>query len=240
MGIKKLISYFENGNVSVAGIKGSGKDVLFGNVIARIPRPYISNVDYTQDDRYHPLDLNAFNVNNTFENFISGEINKYEYPYPDNMNVYISDAGNYFPSQYNSQLDKKYGYIATWASLQRQLGNSSLSSNSQAHERVWIKLREQCNDHYLRCRKCKIIFGIVILQYTYYDKESSFIDRVKPFRLRLPLFANRDQKLQFDIYKDKHYNTYGTVRNETLICINKSKHNTRIFKEMLKNGKLLT
>ena len=46
MGIRKIIKLFENGNVNVTGLRGTGKDVLFSNVIARRKSKYISNVDY--------------------------------------------------------------------------------------------------------------------------------------------------------------------------------------------------
>lgn len=228
---------FNSGNLSITGVKGSGKDVLTGNIIARQKNKYISNIDYTKDDRYIPLDLNAFNVNNTYENFISGNINKYVYPYEDNINVYISDAQTYFPCHFDSQLTKKYPYLATWASLQRQLGDSTLTVNSQSHGLVWKTLRVQCCDHYIRCDKCKVLFGkIVIATYYYYDKEESLLARVKPCRIKKPLICNSETKANIEMYRDKFFNTYGTVEYHWYICWNKSKHDSRAFKTMLANG----
>ena len=259
-GINALVREHLRHNVMITGEKGSGKDVLTGNIIARIKRCYISNLDYTADDRYIPLDLTLFDVGgNNFENFITGDIKKYVYPYDDGINVYISDAGNYFPSQYDSLLDKKYGYFATWASLQRQLGDSCLHTNCQAYGRVWKKLREQSSDCYIRCDRCFILLGdkgkfakfinkvfnkniyhfggIVFASYYFYDKASSCENRVKPCRVRLPMFASRDQKLQVSMHKDNFYNTYGTVEKRFYVCLNKSKHDTRGFKKLLEKGK---
>ena len=254
--IKRLLRF---GNVCITGAKGSGKDVIQGNVIARIKGKYISNVNYTCDDRYIPLNLMEFDCGgNTYENFITGVIKKYVYPYDDHIHVFISDAGNYFPSQYNSALDKKYGYFASWASLQRQLGESSLCYNTQAYERVWNKIREQCTDNFIRCNRCYVFFGdqgkyfqklffkitkhkwkfggFVFGSYYYYDKADSCAQRVKPCRIRVPLFASKELKLQVRMYRDKFYNQHGTVKKYYYFFVNRSKHDSRAFKHMLENG----
>ena len=239
IGLSKLIKLFENGNVMVTGVKGSGKDVLFGNVIARINRPYISNCDFTHDEKFIPLDFSKLDVGkNDYRNFISGDINFYDYPYPDGYHIWISDAGNYLPAQYCSQLDKAYPYLPTLFSLIRQLADAQIHTNAQAYERVYNKLREQSSDWFIRCDKCKVLFGkIVFASYYLYDKAESCQNRVKPCRVRLPMFANREQRLQVQMHLDKFYNQYGTVKKKFYVCINKSKHDSRFFKEVLKNGK---
>lgn len=239
VGVRFLIKKFEKGNVMVTGEKGSGKDVMFGNVIARIKRPYISNCDFTKDDRYIPIDFSKLTVGyNDYRNFIAGTVKYYEYPYPDGYHIWISDAGNYLPSHYCSQLDKAYPYLPTLFSLIRQLGDCQIHTNSQAFERVWNKLREQGSDCFIRCDKCTVLFGkIVIASYYLYDKAESCQARVKPCRISMPLFANREQRLQIKMYLDKFYNQYGTVQKRFYICWNKSKHDSRFFKEVLKNGK---
>lgn len=259
IGIRKLVRMFEDGNIEVTGRKGAGKDVMFGNVISRINRPYISNIDYTQDDRFIPLDMSKLDCGqNTFVNFIEGDIKYYKYPYPDKIHIWISDAGNYFPSQYNNQLDKKYPYFATFGSLQRQLGDSNLHNNSQAYGRVWLKFREQCSDDFIRCNRCHVLLGdqgkfaklfknvtklnwkfrgIVFASYYYYDKAESCENRIKPCRVRKPLLARSDAKATINVYKDDFYNKHGTVKKCFYVCLNKSKHDSRAFKTMLENGK---
>lgn len=238
-GIGQLVKLSKQGNISISGIKGSGKDVMQGNIVARKKSRYVSNMDYTRDARYIPLNLTQFNMGgNTYENFISGNIAHYSYPYEDGVDVIISDAGVYLPSQYDSQLDKKYPYLATWGALQRQLNDGQFHFNSQNHGRVWKKLREQCCDHYIRCDKCIVILGIVIATYYYYDKESSLLSKVKPCRIRKPGFlASEEARMMYESHVNSFYNTYGTVEKHWYICINKSKHNSRVFKEMLENGK---
>ena len=78
IGIRKLVRIFEDGNIEVTGRKGAGKDVMFGNVIARIKRPYISNIDYTHDDRFISLDMSKLDCGqNIYVNFIEGDIKYY-------------------------------------------------------------------------------------------------------------------------------------------------------------------
>lgn len=257
-GINALVRLSRKGNMSISGIKGSGKDVVQGNIVARKQERYASNVDYTKDDRYIKLDLMLFNLNgNTWEDFINGTIKPYKYPYEDGVDVIISDAGIVLPSQYDSYLDKKYPSLATWSALQRQLNDGQLHFNSQSHARVWKKLREQCADHFIRCDWCKVFFGnqgklaklftrvtklewrfggFVVGTYYYYDKESSCINRVKPCRIRKPsLLASQEAKMMYHTHVNSFYNTYGTVEYHWYICINKSKHNSRIFKEVMEN-----
>lgn len=259
MNIKKIARWFDEGNVMVTGEKGSGKDVLCGNVIARMKGRYISNMDYTKDGRYIPLDLAKLDVGkNFYKNFISGKVNKYIYPYEDGCHIWISDAGNYFPAQYCGQLDRDYPYLPTLFSLIRQVGDCQIHTNAQAYERVWNKLREQSSDKFIRCDKCRVFFGdqgkfaqffkrifkkewtfngIVFGSFYFYDKAESCQARVKPCRIQMPLFANKEMKLQVRMYKDKFYNTYGTVEKRFYLCLNKSKHDSRMFKTMLENGK---
>lgn len=240
-GIRQLVKLSRKGNLSISGIKGSGKDLMQGNIIARKPERYVSNMDYTHDERYIPLNLSEFDMaGNTYHNFISGNIKPYKYPYEDGVDVIISDAGVYLPSQYDSQLDKQYPYLATWGALQRHMNEGLLHFNSQSHARVWKKLREQCCDFYIRCDKAFVIFGIAIGTYYFYDKESSLLNKVKPCRLRKPgIFAPQEAKMMYETHVDNFYNTYGTVEWHWYICLNKSKHNSRRFKEMLENGKAI-
>ena len=64
MSLKNILKLFKNGNVCVTGLRGTGKDVLFGNVIYRLFTknhiPYISNLDY--GGYYIPLVLKDLNI----------------------------------------------------------------------------------------------------------------------------------------------------------------------------------
>lgn len=223
-----------NNNVCVTGLRGTGKDLLFGNVIAYRKKPYISNLDYGGER--HELDFDLLDCGkNTYKNLISGDINKYEFPYEKGTDVYLSDAGIYLPSQYCGELNARYPYIATYQALSRQLSGNNFHINTQNLNRCYDKIREQ-SDVYIRCRKCIYIFGLVIQFITLYDKAQSCIDRVKPCRIRKPLISAVG-RTQADCYIDNFYNVHGTVKNKILIYFNRSKHDTLYFKELFKNGK---
>lgn len=230
MGIKSIVRLFNKGNVCVTGLRGTGKDVLFGNVIARRGEPYISNLDYGGD--YYQVDLTKLNCGgNVYSNFISGDVHKYDYPYPVGADVYLSDAGIYFPSQYQGELCKRYGSMATHQALTRQVSKNNFHINTQNLNRCWDKIREQ-SDTYIRCRWCKVIFGIVFQGITLYDKAESCQSRVRPCRVRVPLF-NKEAQTQAQIYRDTFYNQHGEVKNKLLIYRNKSKHDTLYFGRLL-------
>lgn len=230
---KYIRSLFKRGNVCVFGVRGSGKDILFGNIIARDKRPYISNCNYGY--KHIPFNYNDFKVGNSYSNFITGNINYYEFAY-ENVDLYLSDCGIYFPSQYHSILDKKFEDMPTFQALSRQLGNCNTHTNAQDLGRVWDKIREQ-SDIYILCCKCKIILGVVFMRVIVYDKYNSALNKVKPCRISCPLFASKQTKMQCKMYLDDFYNKNGNIKAYNLVFINKSKHDTRLFKDILKGGK---
>lgn len=159
MRIKKIIRLFEDGNVCVTGLRGRGKDMLLANVTQRRQKPYVSNTDYG-GVRY-PFIPNDFNcAGNTYKEFISGDLYPYVFPFPDGTDIYIADAGVYFPAQYCNELNRDYGYFATFMALSRHLGKSNVHFNVQNLNRCWDKIREQ-SDIYIMCNKCVVLFGFV-------------------------------------------------------------------------------
>lgn len=234
MGIRKIIKLFEDGNVCVCGLRGKGKDMLFGNVIIRRKLPYVSNVNYGGSFNafaYEDIDCGK----NTFENFISGNVKKYVYPYPDETDVYLSDAGIYFPSQYCGDLNKRYQYMSVFQAISRHVGDCNFHFNAQNLNRVWDKIREQ-SDTYILCRSCFYLFGIIIQRVTIYDRYESAVNRQKPLYLPSPLLASKevrqDRRIEYARFEAQH----GTIQNRLLIYRNKSSYNTRLFKEMLEKG----
>lgn len=232
-----LVKYFKNYSVAVSGSKGSGKDLIISNVIARRKKPYISNMDYEcKKSQHYPFEYEKLNCGkNTYKNFLSGNINRYAFPYPDGTDVYLSDAGVYFPSQFCNELNKEYREFPTFMAISRHLGECRVHYNCQAQNRVWDKIREQC-DFYIRARRSFVLFGkICISLITTYDKAESCQNRVRPCRVTVPLLGNKVAKMQARVYRDQFYNQHGEVRDRVLIYLNKSKYNTRQFKEMLNN-----
>lgn len=94
------------------------------------------------------------------------------------------------------------------------------------------KIREQ-SDTYLLCNWCKVFFGkIVIQKVTAYEFYDSAVKRVPKFRIKRPLISF-DRQFQWTMAKQNYDVAHGSIRPHLLIYINKSKYNTRIFKEVL-------
>lgn len=240
MRFKKIIRLFEDGNVSVCGMRGRGKDLLMANVISRRKDiPYVSNIDYGGE--YNEYDYNKLDVCNGYDNFIKGDVNKYVYPYPDGTDVYLSDAGIYYPSQYCNELNKKYPSVPVFMAISRHVGKCNFHFNAQNLNRVWDKIREQ-SDTYILCRRCIYIplVNIVLQWVTVYDRYQSAVDRQKPLLLPIPLFATKQTKQQAKIALANYEATHGVIKNGFLIYKNKSKYDTRRFKDMLANGREVT
>lgn len=235
MKIKKIVKLFENGNVCVVGLRGKGKDMLMSNVVARRNKPYISNINYGGD--FIEFDYNYINMNgNTYRNLLEHNVKKYEYIFDDGTDIYLSDCGIYYPSQYCNELNKYYPSIPVFQALSRHLGQCNFHINVQNLNRVWDKIREQ-SDTYIACNFCKVLFGkIVIQRITLYDKYESACSRVKPNRIKLGMFDVGEKKLHKQMYIDTFENNNGKVESRLLVYINKSNYDTYHFKEVFANG----
>lgn len=238
MRFSKIVKLFERGNVCVCGLRGRGKDLLIGNVIARRKIPYCSNLDYTGDDLFIPFVYKDIDLaGNTYRDLVDGNVRYYECPLSYGVDIYLSDCGIYFPSQYCSDLNRQYPSMPMFQALCRQINRSNFHVNSQNLNRVWDKIREQ-SDTYVTAEKCIYIpwINVVIQLITIYDKASSCQDRVRPCRVKVPLM-NKEAQTNADIYRDKFFNTYGNVKRKLLIYHNKSKHDTYYFEKLFKEGK---
>lgn len=235
--MRKIIKLFKNGNVCVTGLRGRGKDMLMANVVVRRKLPYVSNTRY--DDVLHiPFIPKEFDCGlNTYKNFIDGDVRKYVFPYGDGTDIYIGDMGIYFPAQYCNELNRSYSYFSTFMALSRQLGECNVHFNVQNLNRAWDKIREQ-SDHYIYCNWCKVLFGkLVIQKVTIYEKYQSCVDRVPPYRIPPPIL-NPDRALSWQLDKQRYECNYGLINPRILVYINKSNYDTRVFKEVLENGKI--
>lgn len=232
--MKKIIQLFESGNVSVSGLRGRGKDLLMSNVAYRRGQEYVSNIDYGGDHHeFVPMEFDC--GGNTYDNFIKGDLQQYVYPYPDGTDIYISDAGIYFPAQYTNELNRKYGFFATFMALSRHLGNCNVHYNAQNLNRVWDKIREQ-SDIYITCNRCLFLFRkIVIQKVTIYERYQSAVDRVPPYQPPKALFGA--SKVNVELEAQRYKITYGDIQRRVLVYIHKSPYDTRRFKSMLASGK---
>lgn len=242
MNIRHIKKLYEKGDVTLVGEKGAGKDMLVGNVIARRKLDYVSNVDYPkkyglQYVRY-PLDFDKLNVGeNTYKDFISGNINAYKYPYPIGTDVYISDAGVYLPSQFCNELNRDYKHLATLMALSRHLG-FSVHTNCQNINRVYDKIREQSRT-YITALKCRVIpifrHQIVIQKVRIYEKYDSCANNVPALKLPLWAYMGGDAMMA-RLYKLNYKVQHGEIKERTLIYLNRCSYNTHIFREILANG----
>ena len=250
LNFRKVRKMFQKGNVSVSGLRGRGKDMLIANVIARDDRPYISNVDYHCKGRqWLPLDMGKLDVRNNYRNFIYGDINKYRYPYPEKVDIYISDVGIYFPSQYNGELNREFKQFPVFMALSRQIGDCNVHINSQALNRPWDKLREQ-SDLYIVCNSCRysgrlrafrrsFLFGRFVLQrvtvYTQYEAANAGVEPYEHIKVPATLsskvraeYKARDRAAHRQFRED-----HGDIRRYWLFYRNKSNYDTRVFKSVL-------
>lgn len=235
MKFKKIIQLFEDGNVSVCGLRGRGKDLLMSNVVARRGLPYVCNIDY--GGQWYPFNYVDIDCGkNTYRDFIANDVNNYLYPYPDGTDIYLSDAGIYFPSQFCNELNKQFPYMPVFQAISRHVGDCNFHFNAQNLNRVWDKIREQ-SDIYVLCRRCIYFRGFVLQLVTIYDKYDSAVSRMKPLRLPLPMFANREQRLMRNIQVAQFEAAHGSIKNGILFYRNKSNYNTRQFKQILQGGK---
>lgn len=235
-GIRYVKRLFKSGNVCVTGLRGTGKDLIFGNVIhSRKDEPYVSNLDYGGE--YHEFNYKDIDLGgNTYDSMLSAPL-YYEYPFAPGTDVYISDVGCYFPAQYCNELNKKYSSIPYYLALCRQVSHNNVHINVQNLNRAWDKIREQ-SDLYLRCVRCFYLFGLVIQEVIVYDQYEACVHRVKPCRIKMPLISlNQGDLLQRQMYIDNFENSHGSVKRVWLIYINRSEHDTYYFEKLLKEGK---
>lgn len=237
MRFKKIIRMFEDGNVCVTGLRGKGKDMLMSNVVVRRKKPYVCNVDYKgKKSKYKPFYPLDYDTKNSYKDFVDGKLKPYDFPHEDGTDIYISDAGVYFPSQYCSELNKLYGGLVSFMALSRHLGKCNVHINVQNLNRCWDKIREQ-SDMYISCNKCIVIFGFVLQLVTIYEKYDSCVSRVPPFSMKRPLM-NKDRQQQWEMAYNNYRCSYGKVERRILFYRNKSKYDTRIFKTMLSQAEI--
>lgn len=240
LNFKKICKLFDRGNVITTGLRGTGKDMLSANVVARKCRPYISNIDYhCRKSVFIPINFDALDCKNNYKNLISGDIVPYDYPYPEHCDIFISDAGVYFPSQYQDKLVREYDKMPVFQALSRHLGDCNFHCNVQNLNRLWDKIREQ-SDIYIRCISCKCIGKIVVQKVIVYDKYESCLNRVSPYvHVKAPLIGHRaEYKSRDDIAYREFVERNGSVKSYLCLYLNKSKYDTRLFKKLLRGDSM--
>lgn len=229
---RQFISLFSKGNVMVSGLRGRGKDLAFCYVINKRKKNYISNVQYSDPKKRYKrfeFDTKVWELaGNNFENLIEGDIKTYNYPYPDGLDYYISDAGVYFPSQYQSLLVKKYKGAPMFQALSRHLGEANVHTNTQAQNRLWDKMREQ-SDIYIVMKKCWFIPKTKFFHITayLYELEESAEKQIVPPRFGIGK-EGRTAKYNFNI-------THGKITRIGFFGRLPYAYDSRRFKKILEN-----
>ena len=236
-----VVKCFRKGNVIVTGHKGRGKDLLFSFVTnyrwKKKRERYISNVDYTGGKGYSQFDFKYMQLGgNTYENFLSGDLKKYEYPYKEGRDFYIADAGVYLPSSYHDKLVKYYGETPLFYAIQRHLADSNTHVNIQNLNRLWDKLREQA-DWYIDSIGAKVLFKkFVIQRVRVYDTYESALQRLKPMKVPRGLIRKEKTAKALDAQRQADR---GLIKTMTIISVLPKKHyDSRYFKEILRRGSI--
>ena len=137
-----LKNAFDNFDVAVYGLRGTGKDVIFAHLINLHGKKHYSNIRYNSQTEVR--DIRELHVGgNEYPSFINGTTQKFVPNFDEGAHFFISDAGVYLGCQYNRELCANYGELPIHLALRRHLYDSHIHINSQALNRPWDKIREQ-------------------------------------------------------------------------------------------------
>lgn len=217
---------FSSCNVIVFGKKGTGKDLIFQKVINSRKKAYCSNVDY--GGKFTFVSPSALELkNNTYDNFIKGEINIEDKPPYEGVDFYFSDAGIILPSQYDTSLYKKYPSFPITYALSRHLFNNNIHVNTQNLSRIWKALREQA-DFYVCCVKTIKLPFFILTKCKTYDNYDSALKLLNPMPSHF--LSHGDAKAR----REEFEATYGRISSGWVIQrTNHIKYDTREFHKII-------
>ncbi|MFW6046901.1 MAG: hypothetical protein ACOCP4_03835 [Candidatus Woesearchaeota archaeon] len=217
---------FKKANCIVFGKKGTGKDLVFQKVINKRKREtYFANIPYGK--KYNNISLLDVSVYpNTFQDFIEDNIQKINrVEEREKKDVYISDGGVYLPSHFDHALSKRYPSMPIYYALSRHLYNSNVHINTQALNRIWIKLREQA-DEYFKTIKTVRIFGLLFTKVRYFEHYEAASKNLLPMSKKMLNGHQNALKEQFD-------STNGKIKDMWIVQrIKKIKYDTRYFRKV--------
>ena len=177
---KEILRAFERTNVIVFGKKGTGKDLTFAWVVRKRRRKHYSNIIY--DERTELRSVADFTIApNDYRNLINGEYTVIPKTNEEGVDFYISDGGILLPSQYHSELDKKYPSFPAYYALSRHLANANIHVNVQNLTRIWDKIREQA-DSYFRVRGTFHLGRLFFTSMVYYEDYNAAKQGLRPFK----------------------------------------------------------
>ena len=222
-----LLSCFKYGNVIVYGKKRKGKDLLFQYVINQRDDYYYANIPYGNE--YELIPLTEVSVYpNTYDNFVNENLKEIERRFYDTKDIYISDVGNFLPSNMDTQLHKRYPSMPILYSLSGHLYANNIHCNSQNLDRVWKALREQADTYICINKRTIKLFGcIFITRMIVYDKYETAKNNILPMKKRL---LNKYSKALYDDFQAKN----GNITKGYIIQFKKDLHyDTRYFEKLV-------
>lgn len=228
---KKILKIFSSGNVIVSGLRGRGKDLLFCFVINKRKRNYISNVQYSKPTaKYQRFDFDPKVwelASNTHVDLVEKSVKPYTYPYPDNIDYYISDSAVYFPAAYFSDLQKRYKSAPLFQALSRHLGDCNVHCNTQVMTALWDKMRLQ-SDLFIVMRSARVFFHRFSRVSLYlYNKRESAEEQIIPPRFGIGK-TSRQARYNFEI-------AHGKILKISFWFVLKYAYDSRRFKKILEN-----
>ncbi|MCL2797820.1 MAG: hypothetical protein FWD58_07185 [Firmicutes bacterium] len=213
-----LKNAFDNFDVAVYGLRGTGKDVIFCHVANLHGKKNYSNIYY--NDLTEVRDLKDLHVGgNEYPAFISGDIKKFTPNFDEGYHFFISDAGVYLGCQYNKELCANYGEMPIHLALRRHLYNSHVHTNSQALNRPWDKIREQ-QGIFIHALGVKDYGDFLVVKAISYTKYESALECLPP--------PDREDK-----YHDMKYGEI--LEHDFLVPVKSLTYDTRHFKTILLN-----
>lgn len=224
--VKFLVKKFKSGNVLTCGAKGHGKDLVHQKIIEKRKKEnYYANIDYGYKfNKITPKDISV--SPNTFTNFITGDIIQVPRILCEKTDIYLSDGGVIFPSQYDTILHKTYKSFPIYYALSRQLDNINIHVNTQQNTRLWKAIREQA-DSFVYVRKTINIPFFLLTKCVWYEKFESCEKRLRNIKKR---FRNKYSKAEYDLYNASN----GEIKEGWIISIKKKiKYDTRAFEKVV-------
>lgn len=226
---KYVIRLYRGGNVGTNGKKRKGKDLLHQLVIEARNEPYYANIDYG----YHKIDvisLKRLEIKGlTYQKFIEGNFEKVERSFAEKVDIYVSDGGNYLPSQYHKELEKLYPSMSIFLSLQGHLYNSNTHFNWNGESnRIWDKVREQMDEYIRVIGSVNVGIGRFIF-IRHYSRPQAFEENKLPFK-KNHLLDSRTNKAMRNQFEAEN----GSIKNMWLyIPYKKVKYDTRAFEKLV-------
>ncbi len=226
--LKFVVARFKENNVGIYGNKRTGKDLVFQKVINKRNSYYYSNINYGGKLIKEIVIGDMKLGDNTYHDFINDNIEKIDRELYEQCDIYISDGGNYLPSQYYKDLEKKYKGFGLFMSLQGHTYDSNTHFNwNGKFTRLYDKAREQLAEVFQAKRTIFIPFIGGFVKLRYYERTESAEINLNPYRNNNLLDSRENKAL-----RNQYYATNGYIKDLWIFVSKWSiKYDTRAFEK---------